>query len=217
MNQSILVLTTWAVIIVLTVSSSTAAQTKRTLTGVVLTNAYDAFGKDIKGLKRDFGFSTVIEYGGKTILFDSGTDARVFESNVKALKIDLRKVDIAIVSHGHYDHVGGFDALIDANPSVRIFAPNDFHSLGAPTRFPFREAEPDVAQTLPPEERYFGGERVVEGMVTVPTGRFWRTNVRYVTAAEEIAPGIMLVPTTSALMGTFIKYPPFSDERPNFI
>jgi hypothetical protein len=64
---------------------------------IVMTNAYDAFGKDNQGLKKDFGFSAVIEYQGKTILFDSGTDARVFEQNLKSLKIDLRKVDITTI------------------------------------------------------------------------------------------------------------------------
>lgn len=182
-----------------------------------MTNVYDAFGKTREGLTQDFGFSSLVEYEGMSILFDAGMDARVFERNVKTLGIELRDVDIAIVSHGHYDHVGGFDALIDANPSVRIYVPNDFFSLGAPTRFPFRETEPDVAATLPEHERYFGGARVVEGMVSVPTGRFWRSNVKYVTAPEEIAPGVMLVPTTSALMGTFIKYPPHGEERPQFI
>jgi len=54
------------------------------------------------------------------------------------LKIDLRKIDIAIVSHGHYDHIGGFDYLLSVNPKVKLYLPNDFFSLGAPIKFPFR-------------------------------------------------------------------------------
>lgn len=181
-----------------------------------LTNAYDAFGHEKPGLKHDFGFSTVVEYKGKTILFDAGTNARVLEQNIKALKIDLRKVDVAIVSHGHYDHIGGFDYLLSVNPKVKIYLPNDFLSLGAPTRFPFRETEPEVAATLPKEMRYFGGNSVVEGRLTVPTGRFWKSNVEYLTAAKEVLPGVTIVPTTSSLMGTFIKYPPF-EENPQFV
>lgn len=184
--------------------------------GVTLTNAYDAFGKDRKGLTPDFGFSCVVNYKGKWILFDSGTDARIFERNLRALKIDLRKIDIAIVSHGHYDHVGGFDYLFKVNPKVKIYCPNDFFSLGAPTKFPFREAEPDVAKSLPKDEQYFRGERVVEGMVTVPTGRFWKDQVVYLTEPKEVLPGVTLIPTTSQLMGTFIKYPPF-EQNPQFI
>lgn len=194
-----------------------ATPAKPAALGITLTNAYDAFGRQRKGLTQDFGFSCVVSYKGKMILFDSGTDARIFERNIKALKIDLRKIDIAIVSHGHYDHIGGFDYLLSVNPKVKIYLPNDFFSLGAPTKFPFREAEPEAALTLPADERYFRGEKVVEGMVTVPTGRFWKSNVEYLTEAKEVLPGLTLIPTTSKLMGTFIKYPPFSEEKPQFI
>jgi 7,8-dihydropterin-6-yl-methyl-4-(beta-D-ribofuranosyl)aminobenzene 5'-phosphate synthase len=192
------------------------AQNKSALPKIGLTNVYDAFGRESKALVQDFGFSCVVNYKGKMILFDSGTDAKIFENNIKALKIDLRKIDIAVVSHGHYDHIGGFDYLFSVNPKVKIYAPNDFFSLGAPIKFPFREAEPNVAKTLPKDEQYFRGEKVVEGMVTVPTGRFWKSNVEYLTEAKEVVPGITLIPTTSKLMGTFIKYPPF-ENNPQFI
>lgn len=193
-----------------------AAQTKTHSSVVSMANVYDAFGKDAKGVVQDFGFASVINYKGKMILFDSGTDARTFEKNLKAMKIDLRKIDIAIVSHGHYDHIGGFDYLTSVNPKVKIYAPNDFFSLGAPIKFPFRETEPDAAKRLPKDEQYFRGEKAVEGMVTVPTGRFWKSNVEYLTAAKEVLPGVTLIPTVSELMGTFIKYPPF-EKNPQFI
>jgi len=196
--------------------SLATAQTKPTSSDVAITNVYDAFGSESKGLKHDFGFSSVVQYKGKTILFDAGTDARVFESNLKSLKIDLRKIDIAVVSHGHYDHIGGFDYLLSVNPKVKIYLPNDFFSLGAPTKFPFRETEPGAAKTLSKDQQYFRGERPVEGMVTVPTGRFWKSDVEYLTEAKEVLPGVTIIPTTSRLMGTFIKYPPF-DENPQFI
>ncbi|HQZ95348.1 MAG TPA: MBL fold metallo-hydrolase [Pyrinomonadaceae bacterium] len=216
MKQPIRGLVALAIIIGLTLASLGTAQTRQISSGVVLTNVYDAFGKDNKELKQDFGFSAVVEYKGKMILFDSGTDANVFERNLKALKIDLRKIDIAVVSHGHYDHIGGFDYLLSVNPKVKIYAPADFFSLGAPIKFPFRETEPDAAKTLPKEMQYFGGDTVIEGMITVPTGRFWRSDVEYLTVAKEVLPGVTIIATTSKLMGTFIKYPPF-DENPQFI
>ena len=176
-----------------------AAQTKPTSINVTMTNVYDAFGKDDKGLTQDFGFSCVINYKGKMILFDSGTDARIFEKNLKALKIDLKKIDIAIVSHGHYDHVGGFDYLFSSNSKVKIYVPNDFFSLGAPTRFPFRETEPGLAKTLPKDDQYFRGEKVVEGMITVPTGRFWKAQV----SAQRQLLGLLLRPSFDRLSGQF--------------
>ncbi len=57
----------------------------------------------------DFGFSCIIKYKGKTILFDSGSNADTFEQNVLTLGVDLSKVDIAIASHSHFDHINGFD------------------------------------------------------------------------------------------------------------
>jgi 7,8-dihydropterin-6-yl-methyl-4-(beta-D-ribofuranosyl)aminobenzene 5'-phosphate synthase len=209
------ILLLWTVFAHLALVCSVWAQTKTGASAVTLTNVYDAFGKEINGATQDFGFSAVINYKGKWILFDSGTDARVFERNLKALRIDLRKIDIAVVSHGHYDHVGGFDYLLSQNPKVKIYAPNDFVSLGAPTKFPFRETEPDAARLLPKEEQYFRGEKSIEGMTTVPTGRFWKSNVEYLTAPKEVLPGVKIVPTVSELMGTFVKYPPF-ENNPNF-
>jgi len=183
---------------------------------ISLTNVYDAFGKAQQGLKQDFGFSCVVQYNGKLILFDSGTDARIFEKNVKALNIDLSKVDIAIVSHGHYDHIGGFDYLLSVNPKVKIYLPNDFNSLGAPTKFPFREKETEITKSLSKDELYFHGDHGVNDMMTVPTGRFWKADFEYVTKAKEVLPGLTLIPTTSALMGTFSKYPP-NQENPKLI
>lgn len=192
------------------------AAAKRKSASIVLRNAYDAFGAERKGLTHDFGFSTIVHYAGKTILFDAGTDSDTFRHNLKTLKIDARKIDVAVLSHGHYDHMGGFDYLLSVNPKVKIYLPNDFFSLGAPTKFPFREAEPEIAKSLSKDEQYFRGERVVEGMITVPTGRFGLANVEYLTEAKEVLPGLTLIPTTSQLMGTFIKYPPF-DKNPQYI
>lgn len=196
--------------------SGVAQGISATEVGIRLINAYDAFGKDNAQLAQDFGFACLVEYQGKTILFDAGTNTKYFEQNIKALNIDLTKVDIAVLSHGHYDHMGGLDYLIAVSPRVKIYLPHDFFSLGAPTKFPFREVEPDIAETLTKDEQYFRGQKGIAGMVTVPTGRFPKANVEYLTAPKEVFPGVMLVPTTSSLMGTFIKYPPFGDN-PQFI
>ena len=45
------------------------------------------------------------------ILMDTGPSADVLEHNIKAMDINLRKVDQIVISHGHYDHTGG---LIEA-------------------------------------------------------------------------------------------------------
>src|SRR2546430_3007377 len=68
---------------------------------VTITNLYDAFGKETPGLTQDYGYSVLIQYHGKTILFDSGSNADTFQKNCAALHVDLKKVDFAIASHDH--------------------------------------------------------------------------------------------------------------------
>jgi hypothetical protein len=57
-----------------------------------VTILYDAFGPS-KELTNDWGFSAYVEHNGKRILFDTGNNASIFEHNVKALGIDLTKLD----------------------------------------------------------------------------------------------------------------------------
>jgi len=68
-----------------------------------ITVLYDAFGKT-STMKKDWGFSALIEYGGKRILFDTGNNAEIFAHNVEAKGIDLKQLDFAVVSHRHGDH-----------------------------------------------------------------------------------------------------------------
>jgi 7,8-dihydropterin-6-yl-methyl-4-(beta-D-ribofuranosyl)aminobenzene 5'-phosphate synthase len=49
-----------------------------------------------------------IRQGAKTLtlLFDSGPEDRVFETNVSRLGADLAPVEAIVLSHGHFDHAG---------------------------------------------------------------------------------------------------------------
>ncbi len=71
-------------------------------------------------LKAQHGLSLYIETKNHHILFDMGQDAS-FISNAKKLGIDLTKVDIAIVSHGHYDHGGGLHDFLNINQHAIIY------------------------------------------------------------------------------------------------
>lgn len=172
---------------------------------VTITNLYDAFGKDVPGTTPDYGYSLLIQYGGKTILFDSGSSADLFQKNCAALHVDLKKVDFAIASHDHFDHVNGFDYLLKVNPKVKIYYPND-RWAGAPSTFDLAGRNPEIAKSLPPEMQYFGGKK--SGSISLnPTGRFWKANVEWVDQSKEIAPGMTLIATTAELMGHYTKYP----------
>ena len=56
-------------------------------------------------LVAEHGIGLYIEFGNRTILFDSGQTG-IFLQNAEKMKIVLGKVDLAILSHGHYDHGG---------------------------------------------------------------------------------------------------------------
>jgi 7,8-dihydropterin-6-yl-methyl-4-(beta-D-ribofuranosyl)aminobenzene 5'-phosphate synthase len=177
-----------------------------------IVSLYDAFGEE-KGLVKDWGYSTLVEYKGKRILFDAGNNADVFKKNVQKLGVDLKKIDFAVLSHPHADHLSGFDYLVQVNPNVKIYVPEDVHVLGAPRNFPFGGPDPSAAEKLPVQERYFGStekERIV-----VPSGRFYPAkNVEYLSKNLEVAPGIHLIATKSPYLGGFNGYPPNSPEKP---
>jgi 7,8-dihydropterin-6-yl-methyl-4-(beta-D-ribofuranosyl)aminobenzene 5'-phosphate synthase len=69
----------------------------------------------------EHGLSLYIETSRHRILFDSGASAN-FIKNAEKLGIDLRDVDIAVLSHGHYDHAGGMTAFFRLNSRARLYA-----------------------------------------------------------------------------------------------
>jgi 7,8-dihydropterin-6-yl-methyl-4-(beta-D-ribofuranosyl)aminobenzene 5'-phosphate synthase len=160
-----------------------------------VTILYDAFG-DRAGLTPDWGFAALIEYGGRRILFDTGNDGEVFARNVRALKVDLRHLDFAVVSHRHGDHTGGLPYLLRVNPTVTIYAPYErFGLFGGPV--PTSIIRPDTA--LPRRMRYFAGavpDRLTSSTVW-PMAHFVT-----VDTLTEVAPGVALVSTISRTPGT---------------
>jgi len=66
---------------------------------------------DKNELISEHGLSLYIEVDNYNILFDTGQTGD-FIHNSKKLNIDLNKLDYLIISHGHYDHSGGFKKLI---------------------------------------------------------------------------------------------------------
>ena len=72
------------------------------------------------GLPCEHGLSLYIETASKNILFDSGQSG-LFAENAERLGIDLRKVDLAVLSHGHYDHGGGLMRFLKLNDTAKIY------------------------------------------------------------------------------------------------
>src|SRR5881227_3990562 len=118
-----------------------------------ITILYDAFG-DSPGMRQDWGYAALIEYGGKRILFDTGNNGDILAQNAKAKGIDLSKLDLVVMSHRHGDHMGGMAYVLSVNPKVKIYAPKEgFGVYGGdlPSTFYRKDA------SLPPEQRYYDG------------------------------------------------------------
>src|SRR4051812_35146848 len=83
-----------------------------------VTILYDAFGKDAS-MRKDWGFSALVEIGGKRILFDTGDNSDIFAANVKAKNVDLINLDFVVLSHRHGDHMAGLTHVLTVNPKVK--------------------------------------------------------------------------------------------------
>lgn len=71
-------------------------------------------------LKSEHGLSLYIETDENKILFDTGkTD--LFIQNAHELNINLQEIDIVVISHGHYDHIGGLLHFLKINQKAKIF------------------------------------------------------------------------------------------------
>ena len=71
-------------------------------------------------LTAQHGLALHIEWQERQILFDSGPSS-AFWTNAELLGIDLRQVEVAILSHHHYDHGGGLRRFLQGNPSAKIY------------------------------------------------------------------------------------------------
>lgn len=95
-------------------------------------------------LAKEHGLSLLIETSDKKILLDAGC-SELFANNADKLKINLSDVDFAVLSHGHYDHSGGFDVFFERNKNAVLYAragadgkyysPNGgIHEIGVPQK-----------------------------------------------------------------------------------
>lgn len=68
----------------------------------------------------EHGLSLYIETEEHKILFDTG-QSDAFAENADRMGIDLSKADMAILSHGHYDHGGGLKRFLEINPTASVY------------------------------------------------------------------------------------------------
>ena len=90
-----------------------------------ITIVYDNEATDDR-LEPGWGFSSVIDIDGKRILFDTGWDSKILFDNMGKLKIKPESVEKVVISHEHWDHMGGLTDMIRRNPDFTLYVPRSF-------------------------------------------------------------------------------------------
>ena len=73
-----------------------------------------------EGIAFEHGLSLFIETKEKNILFDMGA-SELFARNAQKLGVDISSADIAVISHGHYDHGGGLCEFLKINEKAPVY------------------------------------------------------------------------------------------------
>lgn len=73
-----------------------------------------------EGIPGEWGFCAYIEQNGKKLLLDTGA-SNLFAENAKKLNISLEDVDIAVLSHAHYDHANGMEKFFEINHKAKFY------------------------------------------------------------------------------------------------
>ncbi len=139
------------------------------------------------GLFSAHGLSLYLQAAGKRILFDMGPD-ETYLANATTLGVDVSTVDLAIVSHGHYDHTGGLKAFLDCNDHAPVY----IHQ-GAFASY------------------YHGAE-----YIGIPSGLdAYAHRFITVTGTQEIAPGLTLFGEVPDLTGATLASAQLTEKLPD--
>lgn len=124
------------------------------------------------GLQAEHGLAFHLEAGARAVLFDTGQTSLVLR-NAEALGIRWDRLDAIVLSHGHYDHTGGLEAVRAAAPQARLF----LHPAALAPKF---SRQPDGSG------RSIGmPRRTAEALASEPL-------VRWTPGPTEIIPGLFL-------------------------
>jgi 7,8-dihydropterin-6-yl-methyl-4-(beta-D-ribofuranosyl)aminobenzene 5'-phosphate synthase len=122
-------------------------------------------------LGAEHGLSLLLEKEDKKILLDTGQKG-VFADNARALGIDLAAVDAAVMTHGHYDHIGGLYRFLELNARAPVYLKKKAFEPMYARRLFFKEP-------LPRDER-------------VP--KEFGARLKYVETLTDIGAGIHVIP-----------------------
>ena len=126
------------------------------------------------GLAFEPGLSLYIEYNGKKILLDAGISGD-FAANAEKLGVDLKAVELGVLSHGHFDHSDGLRTFFPLNDRVEFL-------LRPGAEGPYFSMKPNI--------RFIGIHREI--------WNDFRSRFRFVDGIYELGEGMWLLPDGEA-------------------
>jgi len=83
-----------------------------------------------EGMTPLWGFACWVEpESGEPWLFDTGSNGRVLVRNARVAGVDLSRAKELVLSHPHWDHVGGIDSVLELAPGIRLYLTETFSKL----------------------------------------------------------------------------------------
>lgn len=125
------------------------------------------------GLKGEHGWSCLVEKGGRRVLFDTGQTDLLLD-NAQVLGCSLENLDAIVLSHGHYDHTGGLEAVCRLSPTAKVFA----HPAALAPKF---SVNPDATA------RYIGMSEASRRLLEQAESR-----LKLTIAPQEVVPGLFV-------------------------
>jgi 7,8-dihydropterin-6-yl-methyl-4-(beta-D-ribofuranosyl)aminobenzene 5'-phosphate synthase len=71
--------------------------------------------------KVGWGFSCLIEASENKILFDTGWNGYILLHNMKIAGVNPEEIDIIVISHAHWDHIGGLNHILNYGKKPNLF------------------------------------------------------------------------------------------------
>lgn len=122
------------------------------------------------GITTEWGLSLHVKCDDFSLLFDMGSSGR-FMGNATALGIDIKSVELAVLSHGHYDHGGGLRGFLTANSKAVVY-------MG-------KGADADLYAKLFGFKRYVGLEKDIF--------RVYKDRIRFLDETMELRRGVSAI------------------------
>lgn len=136
----------------------------------------------VQGLKRAWGFSALIQYDDKTILFNTAGQEKILKNNFEVLGISPRSLDAVVISHHHWEMINGLGFIMEENPEIPVYTTetviknllrenpqwaSNFHQVDT-----FEEYTPNILfQNLKSSRRHGGPRGIYEVHVILKTDK----------------------------------------------